>query len=81
MQYRYSIHALDVMRHRDIREEWVEEVLNNPSRIESVCDEEIRYFGTVTAFKGRCLKVVVNPKKKLIVTVYFDRKMRKRGCR
>jgi hypothetical protein len=43
--------------------------------------EEFNFFGVIEVAEGRCLKVVANPKKALIVTVYFDRKMKKRGCR
>ena len=35
----------------------------------------------IEAYENRCLKVVVNPVKRLEITVYFDRQMRKKGCK
>jgi len=35
----------------------------------------------LSLFIGGVIKVVVNPIKHLIVTAYFDRKMKKKGCK
>jgi len=81
MQYRLSQHAKDVIAYRDIREGWIEQVLTAPSLTEKIAENEICYFAQIKAYGNRCLKVVCNPQKMLIVTVYFDRGMKKRGCK
>lgn len=81
MKYRISAHAQEVMHHRGIKLAWVEAVISNPSLVCEVNEHEIHFFGIIAAYGHRCLKVVVNPSKELIVTVYFDRQMRKKGCR
>jgi len=81
MSWKFSRHAREVMAHRGIEERWVYSVLESPSLRKEIGQEELHFFGVIEGAEGRCLKVVANPKKALIVTVYFDRKMRKRGCR
>jgi len=46
-----------------------------------VCDVEVHYFKTIEENLHRCLKVVINPVSMKIITVYFDRNMRKKGCK
>ena len=81
MKFKLSIHAQDVMTARGILEEWVVSTIDDPSGRVIVSDEEVHYFSTIHRNEERCLKVVVNPVKYLVVTAYFDRKMRKKGCR
>lgn len=81
MKFNLSIHAKDVMSARSIIEEWVYSTINNPSSTVNVNEQEIHYFSTIRENGNRCLKVVVNPVKHLIVTTYFDRKIQKRGCK
>jgi hypothetical protein len=81
MKYRYSIHAQEVMENRNIKAEWVETVLSSPSVKKSVSKDEIHFYGQIDDYEAHCLKVVVNPEKQIIVTTYFDRGMRKRGCK
>jgi len=66
---------------RGILEEWVISTIDDPSGRVIVSEEEVHYFSTIRKNEERCLKVVVNPVKYLVVTAYFDRKMRKKGCR
>ena len=80
MEWRLSQHARDVIIQRGIAEKWIDDVLQNPTVQHTIGPDEIHLFGIVEEAEGRCLKVVVNPGKGLIVTVYFDRNMRKRGC-
>jgi hypothetical protein len=70
-----------VIIQRGIAEKWIRDVLQNPTSHRAVGADEVHFFGVVEEAEGRCLKVVVNPGKGLIVTVYFDRNMRKRGCK
>lgn len=81
MNYRLSAHAQDVINHRGIALQWIETVLSSPSLTVEKCGSEVHYFGTIEAYGNRCLKVVVNPVKRLVITVYFDRQMRKKGCK
>ena len=81
MKYKLSTHAKDVMHHRGIELVWIEAVVAAPALIVKINEFKIHMFGTIEANGNRCLKVVVNPAKALIVTVYFDRQMRKRGCK
>ena len=81
MKYRLSIHAEDMITHRNIKLEWIESVLSSPALMVEQSESEKHFFGTIEAYNQRCLKVVVNPIKGLIITVYFDRQMRKKGCK
>ena len=81
MKYTLSAHAKDVMHHRGIEPMWVDVVVAAPTLIVKINEFETHMFGMIEANGNRCLKVVVNPAKALIVTVYFDRQMRKRGCK
>ena len=76
-----SQHALDVIEKRAILEEWIAYVVENPRLQHPVSENELHFYGQIDAYEKRCLKVVVNPQKALIITAYFDRNMRKRGCR
>ena len=81
MKYRLSTHAKEMIVYRDIKLEWVDAVITTPSLIVERSDKEKHYFGTIEAYENRCLKVVINPQKGLVITVYFDRQMRKKGCK
>jgi len=81
MQYRLSQHAKDVIAQRGIEEAWIEQVLMAPSLKKMIDQNEVHYYASIEAYENRCLKVVYNPQKRLIVTVYFDRGMRKKGCK
>jgi hypothetical protein len=81
MEWKLSRHARDVITRREIAESWIEGVLRSPTIRRAVGPEEVHLFGTIEEMENRCLKVVLNPGKNLIITVYFDRKMRKRGCK
>ena len=81
MAFKLSIHAQDVMKNRHIKEEWVYRIIKNPSLVIKVKDEEVHFFAVINEYNERCLKVVINPLNKIIITTYFDRKMKKKGCR
>ncbi len=69
------------MASRDISKRWVFDTLKSFSLKVSISDVEEYYFKQVDEADFRCLKVVYNPKFMRVVTVYFDRGMRKRGCK
>jgi len=81
MKFKFSVHAKDVMENRNIVEEWVNAIVESPAVTIEIADNEVHLYGIVDAYGGRCLKVVINPLKHLIITTYFDRKMKKRGCK
>lgn len=80
MKYELTQHVIDVMLSRSIQKEWIESAVEFPSYHEIICDTEEHFFKTIDEFSNRCLKVVVNPTNLKIVTAYFDRNMRKKGC-
>jgi len=77
----FSKHALDVMIKRDISKALVFETINNYSLKVNISKDEEHYYKTIESKEDRCLKVVLNPKTLNVITVYFDRNMRKRGCK
>lgn len=80
MNYKFSQHAQDVIRERDIPEAWIERVLNDPLKCEEdPADEELEHrFGRIDEYGNRVLHVVINKRADpvRVVTAYFDRKMR-----
>ena len=81
MSFKLSQHAQEVIVHREIREEWIWRTLNDFGLRVEVSETEVHYFLTIPENNHRCLKVVVNPVNGIVVTAYFDRNMRKRGCK
>lgn len=82
MDYTLSQHAADVMRERDIKQEWLDAALASPAlRQPHEIDPALSYALLPIAERdGRVLRVVYNhtiePWK--VVTVYFDRTMKGR---
>ena len=81
MEWSFSLHAREVMKNRQINREWVLATIENPSIVKMIKEDEAHYYREIEVAENRCLKVVVNPKTQTVVTTYFDRKMRKKGCR
>ena len=81
MKFKLSVHAKDVMKNRNIIEDWVYAILNNPSVTMDIAKDEVHLYGIIDEYNNRCLKVVINPLKNLVITTYFDRKMKKKGCK
>lgn len=79
-RFTLSAHAAAAMANREISEEWVKRVLDQPAQIEpDVDDPTLRHaLGRIAERERRVLRVVYNwtsdPWR--IVTVYFDRTMR-----
>lgn len=76
MDYKLSSHTQDMLKEREIPEEWVWRTLDNPD-LENVGDDNnTHYFKRIDEHEGRILHVVVNPhvSPKKVVTVFFDRK-------
>lgn len=81
MVFKLSHHAQEVIEHRGIEEEWVWRTLENYNVKIVVSESEVHYFLTIPENGHRCLKVVANHISEVVVTAYFDRNMRKKGCK
>ncbi len=80
MEYILSKHAGHVVDERRIKQEWLEDVLDNPQwREADPLDDALEHrLGVVREYGDRVLRVVVaaqeNPIR--VITVYFDRSMK-----
>jgi hypothetical protein len=72
---------MEMMSCREIKKEWVVKCLEEHSLKQSVLVDEEWYFKSILEAQNRCLKVVFNPLKNKVITVYFDRNMKKKGCK
>jgi len=81
MKYELSQHAKDVISNREIDIKWIDDVLSQPTKKDIVNDREVHFFKSIVDASNKCLKVVVNPINEKIITAYFDRNMRKKGCK
>lgn len=75
-----SIHAKDMLAERQILEEWVWRTVNTPNKKRRGDDDNMHYTKAIKEREGRVLHVVVNPnvQPNRIVTVFFDRRLRKK---
>jgi hypothetical protein len=80
MAFKLSDHARDMLKERDISEDWVWQTINTPDWEIKGKDDNIRYFKSIIGRQERILHVVVNPhlSPMKIVTVFFDRRARRR---
>lgn len=75
-----SKHFREMLKERNIEEEWVDRCEQNPDKTED-CDDGTRHFiKQVPEFENRWLRVIVNinvtPSKE--VTAFFDRRLRRK---
>ncbi len=77
-EYQLSKHAQEAVALREIKLPWINDTILDSDKFYSASDVEFHYYKKVGT---KCLKVVVNPVYKKIITVYFDRTMNKRGCK
>jgi hypothetical protein len=79
MDFRLSEHTKDMLRERNILEEWVRGAIDKPDWQNIGVDNNIHYFKSITEHGKRTLHVVVNPhvSPKKVVTVFFDRRTRR----
>ena len=80
MKYRKTKHAEKVLNERNISDEWLERVLENPELTEpDEIDPELEHrLGKIEEFGNRVLRVIINVRRRpvLIITAYFDRNMK-----
>ncbi len=76
----YTKHARDVMRERNIPEEWVMRTVSAPERTDSPPDGTRHYIKAIPEHGGRFLRVVINPTvtPMRVITVFFDRRLGRR---
>jgi len=74
---RLSKHAKDMLRERNILEEWMWRAIDTPDRTEIGDDNNTHYIKAISEHGRRFLRVVVNhhvaPKR--VVTLFFDRRL------
>lgn len=77
--YEFSKHALEMLHERKIEKEWVWRTLETPGRHKKGKDGNMHYTKPIKEKDGRVLHVIVNPYEnpRRIVTVFFDRRLRK----
>ena len=75
-----SAHTKDMLRERNIMEEWLWRTLNMPDKKRRGADGNMHYTKTIRECEGRVLRVVVNAdvQPNRIVTVFFDRRLGKK---
>ncbi len=73
-----SVHLLDSLKQErsNIKIECIEHAISNPDFKKEVSDDEIKLWKKIPEFGNRFLRVVINPKKKKIVTAFFDRRFK-----
>lgn len=80
MNYKLTQHTQDVIKEREISEEWVERVLDLPEMMEAdPLDDDLEHrLGKIKEYGNRVLRVVINKgvSPVRVVTAYFDRKMK-----
>ena len=81
-QYELTNHAATVIRERGIKREWIDQVLNQPSRTEpDRVDPQLRHaLAPIAQHGNRVLRVIYNQTANpwRIVSAYFDRTQRGR---
>ena len=80
MEFILSVHAQDMLEERNIPEEWVWRTIDKHDWKTTDEKEAIHYFKNIAERDNRILHVVVNPdvSPKKVVTVFFDRRERKK---
>jgi hypothetical protein len=76
----FSKHSLERIEERGIKLEWIEDGVKNPDDFSKVSNMEVHFLKTIHENQDRCLKVVFNPISNMVITAFFDRGLRKRGC-
>lgn len=81
VKYQLSEHANHVLEERDIKEEWVQQAIENPDRKEEKQDRTIHFIKSIKEHEGRFLRVIVNPEVTplRIITLFFDRRSGRQG--
>ena len=75
MEYILTKHAKDMMIERNIKSEWLKDVISNPDFIEERIDGNKHYFKKIIDFGNRYLHIVINNtvEPSNVITLFFDR--------
>lgn len=78
MNFTLSKHTKDMLKERNIPEDWVWRTLKDPDW-NIGADDNVHYFKGIAEHGGRILHAVVNPflSPEKVVTVFFDRRARR----
>ncbi len=79
MKLIYTEHALQRMAKRQLREEWIERVVGNPSRTEpDAADATLEHrLAAVPELANRVLRVIVSKDEpKRVITAHLDRRLK-----
>ena len=78
-EYIFTVHAKDMLKEREIKEEWVLQTIQNPDRRQIGNDSNTHYFRILPDRANHTLHVVVNEtvKPNRIITLFLDRRERK----
>lgn len=80
MEYTFSTHALNTTRERNIKAEWIEQTMNEPTITLPHPDDPTKteVLRVIPEFGNRVLRIIYNHDKQPphIVTAYFDRTMK-----
>lgn len=76
--YIFTTHARDMLKERNILEQWVLQALDSPEDANVGNDGNMHYFRSIPECENRVLHVVVNEfvEPNRIITVFFDRRRR-----
>lgn len=76
MKFILSVHAKDMLKERNILEEWVWETVENPDKTIMGEKDTLHYFKSISEKENRILHVVINPVEApmKIITIFFDRR-------
>lgn len=80
MTYTLSTHAVDTIRERRIRSEWIDIAMAHPTLVEPDAEDStlMHALRTIPEYGDRVLRVIYNRTKQPphIVTAFFDRSMK-----
>ncbi|MBI2119080.1 MAG: DUF4258 domain-containing protein [Elusimicrobia bacterium] len=76
----FSQHAQEMMKERNILEEWVVRTIQKPDRVELGSDTNDHLIKAIPEHGGRFLRIVVNTQAepKRAITLFFDRRLGRR---
>lgn len=80
MDIKLSQHALNMLKERNIPEEWVWRTISSPDYQNIGDDNNIHYYKGISEHENKILHVIKNPnvEPEKVVTVFFDRRERKK---
>ncbi|RJP45839.1 MAG: DUF4258 domain-containing protein [Desulfobacteraceae bacterium] len=75
----FTKHFKYMVNERKIREEWINQTLNEPDRMEQHEDGTIHFIKRIPENGGRWLRIVINSSisPNRAITAFFDRRLRR----